>query len=190
MAKLYFRYGTVNSSKTAQLLMVRHNYISQTKNPITIAPSVDTRADGYIKSRALEETVKPDIVLGNFLIIDDFKLLEKADCVLVDECQFLDPSTITQLWAFSKEKNIPVICYGLRNDFRGELFPATKVLFSLADTIEEIKTECFFCRKKATFNLQLDETNKPIFSGDSVSIGYHYKPVCGSCYITLKELYS
>lgn len=187
MAKLYFRYGTVNSSKTAQLLMVRHNYLSQNKTPITIAPSLDTRVGGCIYSRALDEKVNPDIVLHSFFIIDDYVLLEKADAVLVDEVQFLEPSIITQLWAFSKEKNIPVICYGLRNDFKGDLFPATKVLLSLADSIEEIKTECTYCSKKATFNLQVSEADVPIFSGNSVSIGYHFKPVCGNCYIKLKQ---
>lgn len=190
MAKLYFRYGTVNSSKTAQLLMVRHNYIQQGKDVLTLLPSVDTRDGGTISSRALQEKVSPDILVYEDTFIFDVISSKIDTCeihaILVDEVQFLSPEHINDLWAISKSKDIPVLCYGLRNDFKQSLFPATKKLLSLADTIEEIKTVCQYCNRKASFNLQLSEDGAAIFDGDSVSIGYHFLPVCGNCYLRIK----
>ena len=184
MAKLYFRYGTVDSAKTALLLMTRHNYISQGKKVLTIAPDVDNREDGFIKSRALDEKIKPDMIIHKDIFsMEEVEKLEEADCILVEETQFLSPNIITLLWVVAKEKGIPVICYGLRTDFRTKLFPASRRLMELADSIEEIKTECKYCRKKAVFNLRVDAEGEPVFEGSSVLVGYGYEPICGLCYL-------
>jgi thymidine kinase len=166
--------------------MVRHNYRQQNKTVVTVLPSIDTRGGGSIKSRALDETITPDIYLKPHDILS-FDNSNKIDAILVDEAQFLSVEQVQSLWEITKARNVPVICYGLRSDFKTDLFPAVKRLLALADSIEEIKTVCHYCKNKAIFNMQLDEHGHPIFSGDSVSIGYHYLPVCGNCYKSFYE---
>lgn len=182
MAKLYFRHGTVGSAKTLNLLAVAHNYRQQGKTVLLVKPAVDTRFGfDVIKTRAGLE-MPADIVVGpdDTLNFTDAQL--KAVCVLVDEAQFMPVSAIECLHTLTA-LGPPVICYGLRTDFRTHLFPAAKRLLELADTIEEIKTICHFCLRKAVFNLKMLD-GKPTLAGPSVELGCEekYLPVCKNCY--------
>jgi thymidine kinase len=182
MAKLYFRYGTVGSAKTLNLLAVTHNYQQQSKRVCLLKPKLDIRfGENEVTSRA--GLSKPaDILITTDTIFDagDF---EGVDCVVVDEAQFLSTSVIDQLRGVASVQNIPVICYGLRTDFRGHLFEGSKRLFEVADSIEEIKTTCAFCNRKAIFNLKLVD-GKPTVTGPTIELGTEerYLPTCPNCY--------
>lgn len=189
MAKLYFRYGTVNSAKTLNLLAVAHNYRAQGKRVVLAKPAVDVRWDqATIRTRAGLE-MRADLVIdGEELDLDFF---DGAACVLVDECQFLAPGVIDKFSRLAHactyppygRKGVPVLCYGLRTDFRRELFPAAKRLLELADSLEEIKTICQFCERKAIFNLKF-VNGQATQSGPSVDLGAEEKYVaaCTACY--------
>lgn len=182
MAKLYFRYGTVGSAKTLNLLAVAHNYRQQGKQVQVLKPKLDVRfGEAVVRSRAgLEQTA--DLLIDDNTLLD-LKTFEKISCVLVDEIQFLKSNFINQLRRLATEVNVPVICYGLRTDFRGALFEASKRLFELADSIEEVKTTCSFCNKKATMNLKhLD--GRATIAGPSIELGAEekYLPACYHCY--------
>lgn len=182
MAKLYFRHGTVGSAKTLNLLAVAHNYRQQGKEILLIKPELDDRfGKEQIKSRAgLEMTA--DILVNeetNLLGID----FEGVDCLLVDEAQFLSEKIIEQLREISIVKGIPVICYGLRTDFRSRLFEGSKRLMELADSIEEVKATCHFCNRKSIVNLRHVD-GVPVLDGPVVMIGAEeaYYPACYHCY--------
>lgn len=184
MAKLYFRYGVVGSAKTMNLLAVAHNYRQQGKKVLLVKPAVDTRFGvGVIRTRAGLE-MQADCVVpncGTLFVLPD---LTDVVCVLVDEAQFLTNHDIDVLHqCVHGAPKIPVICYGLRADFRRKAFPAAARLFELADSIEEIKTTCHFCLRKAVFNLKLLHGN-PTLAGPSVELGCEekYLPVCAGCY--------
>lgn len=182
MAKLYFRYGTVGSAKTLNLLAVAHNYGQQGKNVYLIKPELDTRWDvATVRSRAgLEQ--KADLLVTPTTKLD-LDILEGMDCILVDEAQFLSADLIDQLRNITEAMDIPVICYGLRTDFRTALFPGSRRLLEVADAIEEIKTTCAFCNRKAIYNLKL-LNDKPTLSGPSIDLGAEekYLPSCHRCY--------
>lgn len=182
MAKLYFRYGVVGSAKTLNLLAVAHNYRQQKKNVLLLKPAVDVRFGPDVIATRAGLSAKADIVVpesGEFLTPD----LKTISCLLVDEAQFLPIRAVEVLHAIAHGQNVPVICYGLRADFRLQLFPATKRLFELADTIEEIKTTCTDCDKKAVFNIKMHD-NHPMLDGPTVELGCEekYLPVCAECY--------
>jgi thymidine kinase len=183
MAKLYFRYGTVNSAKTLNLLAVAHNYRQQGKRALIVKPALDTRwGRDWITSRAGPK-MPADVVCESNTVITQ-QDLDNVACVLVDEAQFLSLFVIQQLADLAHGRpNIPVICYGLRTDFRTNLFPATAKLLELADTVEEVKTTCQFCDKKAIFNLKL-LGGVPTLAGPSVELGAEekYLPACAPCY--------
>jgi thymidine kinase len=183
MAKLYFRHGTVGSAKTLNLLAVAHNYQQQKKKPLLIKPALDTRFGvGVIRTRAGLE-MRADYVVpdhGPFFLPD----LTGVVCVLVDEVQFVPEQFIDILHGIAHgPTQIPVICYGLRTDFRTQIFPAARRLFELADTIEEVKTVCATCGKKAVFNLKF-LNGKPTMAGPSVELGCEekYLPACAECF--------
>jgi len=182
MAKLYFRYGTVASSKTMNLLAVAHNYKQQGKIAYVFKPALDTRfGSELIRSRTgLEQ--KADLCLEKNTKID-FSRFKDGHCILVDEAQFLSVQIIEQLRTIATQYDIPVICYGLRTDFKSELFAGSKRLLELADTIEEVKTTCNFCNKKATMNLKFVD-GKAFNSGNSIELGCEekYLPACFGCY--------
>lgn len=186
MAKLYFRYGTVGSAKTLNLLAVAHNYRQQNQRIILCKPDVDTRfGRDIIKARAgLSE--EADLVVPSTGPIN-FPDLAGVVCLLVDEAQFLPVHFIDSLRQLTADRQlgIPVICYGLRTDFKRRLFPASARLLELADTIEELKTLCALCSgKKAVFNLKLDTSGKPTLAGPQVELGCEerYLPACCECY--------
>lgn len=169
MAKLYFRYGAVGSAKTLNLLAVAHNYRQQEKRILILKPALDTRfGANRVRSRAgLEQ--EADIVLAAGEQINESRL-PGIDCLLVDECQFLDPQAIEQLRRITTDFNVPVICYGLRTDFRRRLFPGSQRLLELADAIEEVKTTCAFCNKKAIYNLKM-VGGRAVGGADSDAVG-------------------
>lgn len=182
MAKLYFRHGTVGSAKTLNLLAVAHNYRQQGKKVILIKPALDDRfGKGSIKSRAGLE-MSADLLVGH-----DTKLLEVdfsgVDCILVDEAQFLSARIIEELREITLQKGIPVICYGLRTDFRSRLFEGSLRLMELADSIEEVKATCHFCTRKSIMNLKHVD-GKAALDGPTVQLGAEerYYPVCYQCY--------
>ena len=171
MAKLYFRYGAMNSGKTANLLMVADNYINQGKEVLILKPASDTRWEG-VKSRAVRGTYDSITVAEDG---DVFALVKASDkklySVLVDEAQFFSPEQVEQMARVVDELGIPVLCYGLRSSYvKGLLFPGSEALFYWADTIEEIKNVCYFCNKKATHNL-LKRNGVPVYEGTPVVMG-------------------
>lgn len=182
MAKLYFRYGAVGSAKTLNLLAVAHAYCQQDKKVLLLKPLLDERFGiDYIKSRAgLEQ--KADLLLKDDSVIS-IELVKTAHCLLVDEAQFLSAYVIEQLRDIATECNVPVICYGLRTDFRTKLFPGTQRLMELADAIEEIKTTCCFCNRKAIFNLKF-VNGLATQDGPVIELGTEetYLPACSICY--------
>ncbi|NGX59517.1 MAG: Thymidine kinase [Chlamydiae bacterium] len=182
MAKLYFRHGTVGSAKTLNLLAVAHNYRQQGKDVLLVKPQLDDRfGEGQIKSRAgLEMSADVLIREDTDLFLLDF---EGVDCILVDEVQFMAPRIIEQLRTISIEKKIPVICYGLRTDFRSNLFDGSKRLIELADSIEEIKATCHYCNRKSIMNLK-HVNGVATNEGPSIQMGAEetFLPACYSCY--------
>lgn len=182
MAKLYFRHGTVGSAKTLNLLAVAHNYRQQGKEILLLKPELDTRfGKEQIKSRAGLE-MPADILIRNdtdLLALD----YEGVDCILVDEAQFLSPGIIEQLREISVNRGIPVICYGLRTDFRSNLFEGSRRLMELADSIEEVKATCHFCNRKSIMNLR-HVNGVATFDGPSILLGADesYYPACYHCY--------
>lgn len=191
MAKLIFRYGAMNCGKSMSLLTVAHNYEENEKKIITIKSSIDTKADDSIQTRVGLER-KVDILLEPTQSLRDYiKEWRQSDlyCILVDEAQFLTPTQVEELWVISKELDITVICYGLRTNFKTELFSGSKRLIELADDLEELATICE-CGKKAKFNSRFVDG---VFAteGDSVLIDgsnskVEYKPMCGKCFIKRK----
>jgi thymidine kinase len=182
LAKLYFRHGTVGSAKTLNLLAVAHNYMQQGKRPFLVKPALDVRfGEGTIRSRAGVE--KP----ADLLVHPDSRLrhesFEGVDCILVDEAQFLSRALVDQFREVTRALGIPVICYGLRTDFRAQLFEGSSRLLELADSIEEIKTTCAFCHRKAIMNLKL-LGGVPTLEGPKIDLGAEekYLPACYSCY--------
>lgn len=182
MAKLYFRHGTVGSAKTLNLLAVAHNYRQQGKEILLMKPELDVRfGKGQIKSRAGLE-MSADILINRET---DLFAIDYAgiDCILVDEAQFLSKETINQLREITILKNIPIICYGLRTDFRSNLFEGTLRLMELADSIEEVKATCHFCNRKSIMNLK-HVNGVANLDGPTVDLGAEekYFPACYHCY--------
>lgn len=185
MSKLYFRYGAMNCGKTTSLLQVAHNYEERGMKVVLIKPSIDTKANDSVSSRIgverkVDHLVSPEENLKGYLSL----LVGNTSCVLVDEAQFLSESQVEELFVFSKLTNIPVICFGLRCDFRTNLFPGSKRLFELADEIEELYTICR-CGRKARFNARI-VNGEFTLDGNQVAIDgdVEYESLCGKCYLT------
>ena len=168
MAKLYFRYGVMGSSKTANALMVRYNYEERGQEALLVKPATDQR-DGarFVASRA--GLSHPCIYFSDLRAMEP-ESLRKYACIIVDEAQFLSREEVRYLTDLVDDYNIPVICYGLRADFSGNFFPGSQELMACADIIEEIKTICW-CGKKATCNARFDDTGKVIKEGEQVVLG-------------------
>lgn len=182
MAKLYFRHGTVGSAKTLNLLAVAHNYRQQGKKVLLMKPDLDTRfGKRQIKSRAGLE------MQADLLITDEQSLkgidYQGISCILVDEVQFLTAKVIEELRQISLEHDIPILCYGLRTDFKSYLFEGSARLLELADSIEEIKATCHFCNRKSIMNLK-HVNGIATNVGPSVELGAEekYFPACYKCY--------
>lgn len=186
MSKLYFRYGAMNSGKTTLLLQVAHNYEERGMKVLILKPGIDTKGDTNIVTRIglerkVDHIIAPDENLSSYLK----KISKKVVCLLVDEAQFLTRDQVDELFMFSKLKRIPVICYGLRSDFKTLAFPGSLRLFEVADELEELYTICR-CGKKAKFNGRIIN-GKFTSSGEQVAIDgeneVEYESLCGKCYL-------
>lgn len=183
MSKLYFRYGTMGSGKSIDLLKVAYNYEERNQKCLIVVPSTDNRYGvGKVTTRI---GISRDAYIA-YLDTNIYKyvehLKEKPNCILVDECNFLTKKQVYELSDIVDYLNIPVICYGLRSDFKCELFEGAEVLMAIADKIEEIKTICE-CGRKATINMRYKD-GKAIIDGDKIVVGGNemYKAVCRKCY--------
>ena len=185
MAKLYFKYGAMGSSKTAQALITKYNYEENDLQVWLIKPSADTR-DGAetLRSRigleAQVEVIAPEVdIYARFL----GGKARRSDVIIVDECQFLTEKQIDQLRAIVDEHSVPVMCFGLRTDFQTRLFPGSRRLMEVADTIQEIKTICD-CGAKATVNARIND-GYIVTEGAQVVLGGNdiYIAMCHKCYI-------
>ncbi len=183
MAKLYFKYGAMGSSKTAQALITKFNYEERGMTVLLIKPSVDDR-DGVneVTSRiGLHQPCRT--VDRNESIWDIYHENSGADVIIADECQFFSSSQIDDLRRIVDECHIPVLCFGLRTDFRTRLFEGSARLFEIADSINEIKTICE-CGAKATVNARIAPDGKILTSGEQVMVGGNesYRAMCHSCW--------
>lgn len=185
MAQLFFKHGAMNSGKSIEILKVAHNYEEQNKPVLIFTSGIDTRDEvGYVSSRiglrrkAIAIFDDTDV----YQIVKSYS--QKLFCILVDEVQFLTKEHVLQLAKIVDELNIPVMAFGLKNDFQNQLFEGSRYMLIYADKIEEMKTICWFCHKKATMNLRVDENNKPIYIGEQIQIGGNdtYYPVCRNCH--------
>ena len=186
MAKLYFKYGAMGSSKTAQALITKYNYEENDLKVWLIKPSADTR-DGVsvLRSRigleAQVEVIAPETDI--YMLFTDAKQ-GSCDVIIVDECQFLTGRQIDELRSIVNDFNVPVMCFGLRTDFQTKLFPGSLRLMEVADTIQEIKTICD-CGAKATVNARIDCNGHIVTEGAQVVLGGNdsYIAMCHRCYI-------
>lgn len=204
MSRLYFKFGAMGSSKTANALMTRFNYLEKNHSVWLVKPQTDTRDDytdengnivTVVKSRigleapayvikendniiTLYENSSADIVVNN-----EITKTSKIDVIICDECQFFTEEQIDQLKYIAETSDIPVICFGLRSDFRTKLFPGSKRLFEIADSITEVKSVCD-CGKKAIVNARFDCNGNIVTDGAQVEIGGNekYKSMCWSCW--------
>ncbi len=186
MAKLYFRYGAMNSGKSTALIQVAHNYAERGMRVQIIKPAIDTKGDDQVVSRiGVNRRIDHLIAEG-----DDIRQIVDLtiDCLLVDEVQFMTPQQIDQLFRIAVEDGVPVIAYGLRTDFLMNGFPGSSRLLLIAHSIEELKTVCR-CGRKAILNARKVD-DKFVFEGEQVVIDgvVDYEALCGRCYFSQKNL--
>ena len=185
MAKLYFKYGAMGSSKTAQALITKYNYEENDMSVWLIKPSADTRDGADIMRSRIGLEAKAEVMTPTTDIHQRFCQTRSNNChvVIVDECQFLTPAQIDQLRTIVDDYDIPVLCFGLRTDFQTKLFPGSLRLMELADCIEEIKTMCD-CGCKATVNARISN-GYIVTEGAQVQLGGNdsYIAMCHRCYI-------
>lgn len=193
MSKLYFRYGAMNSGKSTHLMQVAYNYEERGMNVVIIKPKVDSKGGEKLLSR-LGVVRKVDLLIAEddniFDIIKNYnENIKKIDCILVDEVQFMKAYQIDQLFEISVKMDIPIICYGLRTDFKLNGFEGSTRLLLLAHSIEEMKTICA-CGRKAIFNGR-KINGKFVFEGNQIAIDeendIQYESLCGQCYYKYKD---
>ena len=193
MSKLYFRYGAMNSGKSTNLMQVAHNYEERGMRVVLIKPSTDIKGGDKLVSRLGVER-KVDLLINDEQnIYEEIKRWEeneyKIDCILVDEVQFLKSHQIDELFEIAVCLDIPVICYGLRTDFKMQGFEGSTRLLLLAHSIEELKTICK-CGRKAVLNGRRIN-GKFVFEGEQVAIdnvdNVEYESLCGHCYFKFKN---
>ena len=168
MAQLYFKYGAMGASKSANVLMTRFNYEERGQQTLLVKPRMDTRDGDHMVASRIGLSY-PCIYFDELKQLTIMELQQNA-CILVDEAQFLTREEVMHLVYLVDDLEIPVICYGLRADFKGELFPGSEALLVMADKLEEMKTICW-CGRKATFNARFDSTGKVLKEGEQVVLG-------------------
>ena len=194
MAKLYFRYGAMNSGKSTALLQAAYNYEERDQRVLLAKPAIDSRGDNAIvsrlgASRPVDFTIAPDEdVLAQFMRERAAVIREAGrdvSCLLVDEAQFLSESQVDDLLRIAIEEDVPVLAYGIRTDFQTVAFPGSRRLLEIAHSLEELKTICR-CGRKAMFNARKVD-GAFVFDGDQVAIDgareVSYEPLCGACYL-------
>lgn len=172
MAKLYFYYASMNAGKSSHLLQADFNYRERGMRTMLWTAALDSRSSGMVRSRIGLESEAQRFHSDTDLWADvgAVHAVEPLDCVLVDEAQFLEPEQVWQLARLADEGGIPVLCYGLRTDFQGELFPGSAVLLGIADALVELKAVCH-CGRKATMNLRVDQAGHAVKQGAQTEIG-------------------
>lgn len=189
MAQLYYKYGTMNSGKSFEIIKVAHNYEEQGKSVLIFSPSVSARGSAdRVGSRVGFERAAIPVTEGTDLYESVKSYVTSTEsakiyCVLIDEAQFLKKHHILELTRVVDELNIPVMAFGLKNDFQNQLFEGSYYLLVQADKIEEIKTICWYCDRKATMVIRFND-GQPMNAGEQIQIGGNedYKPVCRRCY--------
>ena len=193
MSKLYFRYGAMNSGKSTNLMQVAHNYEERGMKVVLIKPSTDKKGGDKLVSRLGVERKVDLLINDEHNVYEEIKRWEdskyKIDCILVDEVQFLKSYQIDELFEIAVCLDIPVICYGLRTDFKMQGFEGSRRLLLLAHSIEELKTICK-CGRKAVLNGR-KINGKFVFEGEQVAIdnvdNVEYESLCGHCYFKFKN---
>ena len=183
MAKLYFKYGAMGSSKSAQALITQFNYEELGMTVWLIKPSIDTRDGADIIKSRIGLARSAQIITPEQDIVKEYAKAGRHDVIISDEAQFFTPEQIDQLRELVDFEDIPVLCFGLRTDFLTHVFPGSKRLLELADSITEIKTVCA-CGRKATVNARIDENGRGITHGDQVFLGGNdsYVAMCHRCW--------
>ena len=183
MAKLYFKYGAMGSSKTAQALITKFNYEERGMSVWLIKPATDDRDGATILRSRIGLEAPAEVVRPEDDILTLYAQRGRRDVIIADECQFLTPAQIQQLRQLVDEENVPVLCFGLRTDFQTRLFPGSRRLFELADSITEIKTICE-CGSKATVNARIGADGRIVTQGAQVMLGGNdsYVAMCHACW--------
>ena len=183
MAKLYFKYGAMGSSKSAQALITEFNYEELGMTVWLIKPSVDTRDGADIVRSRIGLEAHAQIITPEMNIEEEYKAVGEHDVIIADEAQFFTPEQIEQLRTLVDEKDLPVLCFGLRTDFLTHFFPGAQRLMELADSLTEIKTVCE-CGRKATVNARIDSEGKIVTEGGQIFLGGNdsYIAMCHKCW--------
>ncbi len=185
MAKIHFKYGAMNSGKSDTLIKTAYNYKERGLKILVIKPKVDTKSERTVVARgghSCQVNILADLDTN---LENEIRKFKDISCILVDEAQFLTEEQISELYRIAKIDNVSVICFGLRADFRTEMFPGSKRLFEISDNIEKLPTMCF-CGAQAEFNTR-KINGKYVFKGEQVAIDgddtVAYDSLCGNCYI-------
>lgn len=183
MAKLYFKYGAMGSSKTANALITKFNYEERGMKVWLIKPSIDVRDGADVVKSRIGLQASAEIITPDKELFAEYQKHTDCHVVIADECQFFTPAQIDGLRRIVDELGVPVLCYGLRTDFRTELFGGSRRLFEVADSVTEIKTICT-CGKKAIVNARIDGEGKVVTEGGQILIGGNdsYVAMCHSCW--------
>ena len=183
MAKLYFKYGAMGSSKSAQALITKFNYEELGMSVWLIKPSIDTRDGADIIRSRIGLEASADVITPEQDIAAAYNAHGKTDVIIADEAQFFTPEQIDQLRAIVDEEDIPVLCFGLRTDFLTHFFPGAQRLMELSDSLTEIKTVCA-CGRKATVNARIDARGRIVTHGDQLLLGGNdsYIAMCHKCW--------
>lgn len=183
MAKLYFKYGAMGSSKSAQALITKFNYEELGMSVWLIKPSIDTRDGADIIRSRIGLQQRAQIITPEQDISEEYRKAGRHDVIIADEAQFFTPTQIEQLRDIVDDENLPVLCFGLRTDFLTHFFPGAQRLMELADSLTEIKTVCA-CGRKATVNARIDGNGRIITAGSQVFLGGNdsYVAMCHKCW--------
>ena len=183
MAKLYFKYGAMGSSKSAQALITQFNYEELGMSVWLIKPSIDTRDGADIIRSRIGLARRARVITPEQDIIEEYRKAGTHDVIIADEAQFFTPEQIDQLRYLVDADDLPVLCFGLRTDFLTHFFPGARRLMELADSITEVKTVCA-CGRKATVNARIDETGRIVTQGSQVFLGGNdsYMAMCHKCW--------
>ena len=183
MAKLYFKYGAMGSSKSAQALITKFNYEELGMSVWLIKPSVDTRDGADIIRSRIGLEAHAQVITPEMDITAEYTAAGRHDVIIADEAQFFTPEQIDQLRTLVDDEDLPVLCFGLRTDFLTHFFPGAQRLMELADSLTEIKTVCR-CGRKATVNARIDENGNVVTKGSQIMLGGNdsYMAMCHQCW--------
>ena len=183
MAKLYFKYGAMGSSKSAQALITKFNYEELGMTVWLIKPSIDTRDGADVVKSRIGLSATAQIITPEADIIEEYHKVGRHDVIIADEAQFFTPAQIDQLRELVDDEDLPVLCFGLRTDFLTHFFPGAQRLMELADSLTEIKTVCA-CGRKATVNARIDGAGRIVTEGSQVLLGGNdrYVAMCHKCW--------